>query len=62
MSFKTFDYICDNKDCQEYNIKKEKLVKDKDKDTQQCDSCKEIMSRGFGVGAIKTGDFNGKLH
>lgn len=62
MSFKTFDYICDNKDCQEYNLKQEKLVKDKDKDNQKCKVCGNLLRRGFGVGAIKTNDAGGKLH
>jgi len=60
--FKTFDYTCTNEGCPNYKIKEERLVKEKDKDEQLCKVCSKEMNRGFGVGAIRTGDFNGKLH
>lgn len=62
MSFKTFDYICINTKCKEYNIKQELLVKDKEKDSQVCKYCSGALQRGFSMGAIKTADNNGRLN
>ena len=61
MGWKTFDFICINKKCKEYHIKKEIMVKDSEKNSQVCESCRKIMGIGFGASAIKTGDNNNRL-
>lgn len=60
--FKNYDYKCTNKGCPKYNIKEEILVKDKDKDNQLCKECTKEMSRGFGVGGIRTGDNGNRIN
>ena len=61
MAWKTFDFICINKRCKEYHIKKERMIKDSEKDSQVCEDCGEILNIGFGIGAIKTADNNNRL-
>ena len=61
MSWKTFDYSCMNEKCKEYHIKKEIMVKDSEQDTQVCEYCKSILIKGFSIGAIKTGDNQGRV-
>ena len=61
MAWKTFDFICTNINCEAYHIKKEIMVKDSEKNSQVCEFCGEILSIGFGVGAIKTGDNGNRL-
>ena len=61
MAWKTFDFICINKKCKEYNTKKEIMVKDSEKDSQVCESCGENLNLAFGIGAIKTGDNQGRV-
>ena len=61
MSWKTFDFLCLNEKCKEYNIKKEIMVKDFEKDSQVCESCGEILNIGFGSTAIRTGDNQGRV-
>ena len=61
MAWKTFDFICINKKCKEYHIKKEIMVKDSEKNSQVCESCGNILNIGFGIGAIKTGDNQGRV-
>jgi hypothetical protein len=61
MAWKTFDFICINSRCKEYNIKKEIMVKDSEKNSQVCESCGEVLNLGFGIGGIKTGDNNNRL-
>ena len=61
MGWKTFDFICTNIKCKEYHIKKEIMVKDSEKNSQVCEFCRNILSIGFGVGAIKTADNNNRL-
>lgn len=60
--FKSFDYSCQNDKCPNYKIKEERLVKDEDKDKQICKECGKEMNRGFGVGAIKTNDNQGRMN
>ena len=61
MAWKTFDYICTNIECTEYNTKKEIMVKDSEKNSQVCESCGNIMNLGFGANAIKTADNQGRV-
>ena len=61
MAWKTFDFLCSNSKCKEYNIKKEIMVKDSEKNTQVCESCGNILNLGFGVGGIKTADNGNRL-
>jgi hypothetical protein len=61
MAWKTFDFLCSNKECKEYNIKKEIMVKDSEKNTQICETCGETLSIGFSIGAIKTADNGNRL-
>ena len=61
MAWKTFDFICTNKKCEVYHIKKEIMVKDSEKSSQFCGFCGENLNIGFGIGAIKTGDNNNRL-
>ena len=61
MAWKTFDFICTNIKCTEYNTKKEIMVKDSEKNSQFCGFCGNILNIGFGIGAIKTGDNNNRL-
>ena len=61
MAWKTFDFICTNEKCVNYNIKKEIMVKDSEKNSQVCESCGEILSIGFGASAIKTSDNGNRL-
>ena len=61
MAWKTFDFICVNSGCKEYNIKKEIMVKDSEKNSQVCECCGEVLNIAFGVGGIKTGDNNNRL-
>ena len=61
MGWKTFDYICTNIECTEYNIKKEIMVKDSEKTSQVCGFCGEILNIGFGAMSIKTGDNGNRL-
>ena len=61
MAWKTFDFICTNIKCTEYNTKKEIMVKDSEKNSQVCDTCGNNLNIGFGVGAIKTADNNNRL-
>ena len=61
MAWKTFDFLCLNEKCKEYNIKKEIMVKDSEKNSQVCEDCGENLNLAFGVGAIKTADNNNRL-
>ena len=61
MSWKSFDYICTNQECEEKDIKKELLVKTTLQNEQICDKCKAILTKLFGVGGIKTADNNGRM-
>ena len=61
MAWKTFDFICMNINCEAYHIKKEIMVKDSEKNSQVCEFCGNIMNLAFGVGAIKTGDNQGRV-
>lgn len=61
MAWKTFDFICINEKCGEYNIKKEIMVKDSEKDSQVCESCGKVLKLAFGIGGIKTGDNGNRL-
>ena len=61
MAWKTFDFLCLNEKCKEYNIKKEIMVKDSEKNHQVCEDCGNIMSIGFGAMSIKTGDNGNRL-
>ena len=61
MAWKTFDFLCLNEKCKEYNIKKEIMVKDSEKDNQVCEDCGNNLNLAFGIGAIKTGDNNNRL-
>lgn len=61
MAWKTFDYICMNEKCKEYHIKKEIMVKDSEKNSQVCESCGEVLIKGFSMGAIRTADNQGKI-
>ena len=61
MAWKTFDFLCLNEKCKEYNIKKEIMVKDSEKDIQVCGFCGEILNIGFGAPAIQTGDNQGRV-
>ena len=61
MAWKTFDFICTNIKCAEYNTKKEIMVKDSEKNSQVCESCGEILNIGFGNTAIRTGDNQGRV-
>ena len=61
MAWKTFDFICINKKCTEYNTKKEIMVKDSEKNSQVCGACGENLNVGFGASAIKTADNNNRL-
>ena len=61
MAWKTFDYICTNIECTEYNTKKEIMVKDSEKNSQVCEFCGNILSIGFGASAIKTADNGNRL-
>ena len=61
MGWKTFDYSCMNEKCVNYMVKVERMIKDSEKNSQVCESCGEILNIGFGVGAIKTGDNQGRV-
>lgn len=61
MAWKTFDFICTNEKCVIYNIKKEIMVKDSEKDSQVCESCGKVLIKGFTTPAIKTGDNGNRL-
>ena len=61
MAWKTFDFICINKKCTEYNTKKEIMVKDSERNNRVCESCGEILMKGFSMGAIRTADNQGKI-
>ena len=61
MGWKTFDFICTNIKCTEYNTKKEIMVKDSEKNHQVCESCRNNLSIGFGASAIKTSDNQGRV-
>jgi transposase-like protein len=61
MAWKTFDFLCTNEKCKEYNIKKEIMVKDSEKNSQVCESCGETLNLGFGSSAIKTSDNQGRV-
>ena len=61
MAWKTFDFLCLNEKCKEYNTKKEIMVKDSEKDIQVCESCGEILIKGFCPPSIKTGDNQGRV-
>ena len=61
MGWKTFDFLCLNEKCKEYNIKKEIMVKDSEKNSQVCESCGNNLNLAFGIGAIKTGDNQGRV-
>ena len=61
MAWKTFDFICTNIECKEYHIKKEIMVKDSEKNSQVCEFCGNILNIGFGIGAIRTGDNQGRV-
>ena len=61
MAWKTFDYLCLNEKCKEYNIKKEIMVKDSEKDSQVCECCGNTLNLGFSASAIKTSDNGNRL-
>lgn len=61
MAWKTFDFLCSNKECKEYHIKKEIMVKDSEKNSQVCESCGNILNLGFGSTSIKTSDNQGRV-
>ena len=61
MAWKTFDFLCSNKECKEYHIKKEIMVKDSEKDSQVCECCGEVLKLGFSAPSIKTGDNQGRV-
>ena len=61
MAWKTFDFICMNINCKAYNIKKEIMVKDSEKNSQFCGFCGNILNIGFGASAIKTSDNGNRL-
>ena len=61
MAWKTFDFLCLNEKCKEYNIKKEIMVKDSEKNSQVCEFCGEILNIGFGAPSIKTADNQGRV-
>ena len=61
MGWKTFDFLCLNEKCKEYNIKIERMIKDSEKDSQVCESCGNIMNLAFGANAIKTADNQGRV-
>ena len=61
MAWKTFDFICTNIKCEAYHIKKEIMVKDSEKNSQVCEFCGNILNIGFGIGAIRTGDNQGRV-
>ena len=61
MAWKTFDFLCSNSKCKEYNIKKEIMVKDSEKNSQVCESCGKDLSIGFGSSAIRTSDNGNRL-
>lgn len=61
MAWKTFDFLCVNKGCKEYHIKKEIMVKDSEKNSQVCESCGNILNLGFSASAIKTADNDNRL-
>ena len=61
MAWKTFDFICINEKCVNYMVKVERMVKDSEKNSQVCEYCGEILSIGFGIGAIRTGDNGNRL-
>ena len=61
MAWKTFDFICTNEKCVNYNIKKEIMVKNSEKDSQVCEGCGEKLNIGFSASAIKTGDNQGRV-
>ena len=61
MAWKTFDYSCMNEKCRDYSIKKEIMVKDSEKDSQVCESCGEVLIKGFCPPSIKTGDNQGRI-
>ena len=61
MGWKTFDFICTNKKCEVYHIKKEIMVKDSEKTSQFCGFCGENLNIGFGASAIKTSDNQGRV-
>lgn len=61
MAWKTFDYSCMNEKCVNYRVKVERMIKDSEKDSQVCESCKRILIKGFGATSIKTGDNGNRL-
>ena len=61
MAWKTFDYSCMNEKCVNYRVKVERMIKDSEKDSQVCESCGEILMKGFSIGAIKTADNGNRL-
>jgi hypothetical protein len=61
MAWKTFDFLCSNSKCKEYNIKKEIMVKDSEKNSQVCESCGNNLNLAFSASAIKTGDNGNRL-
>ena len=61
MAWKTFDFICINEKCVNYMVKVERMVKDSEKNSQVCEFCVEVLIKGFGVGAIRTGDNQGRV-
>ena len=61
MAWKTFDFLCLNEKCKEYNIKKEIMIKDSEKNSQVCELCGENLNVGFSAPSIKTGDNGNRL-
>ena len=61
MAWKTFDYSCMNEKCVNYIVKVERMVKDSEKDNQVCESCGEVLIKGFTTPSIKTGDNQGRI-
>ena len=61
MAWKTFDFLCLNEKCKEYNIKKEIMVKDSEKDSQVCEFCGNNLNLAFGANAIRTSDNQGRV-
>lgn len=61
MAWKTFDFLCSNEKCVNYMVKVERMIKDSEKDSQVCESCKKILIKGFAPPSIKTGDNGNRL-
>ena len=61
MAWKTFDFLCLNEKCKEYNIKKEIMVKDSEKNSQVCAFCGNNLNLAFGAMSIKTADNQGRV-